>query len=343
MIGKTLDHYRIVEKIGEGGMGVVYRARDERLDRDVALKVLPESMLKDAAALKSFRKEAYALSRLSHPNIATVHDFGTQDGVTFLVMEYIPGVTLDQKLAAGPLPEKDVLRLGAQLAQGLAAAHKEKLIHRDLKPSNLRITPDGRLKILDFGLAKLIRPEQVDATQSITETHQVAGTVPYMSPEQLQGEPADARSDIYSAGAVLYEMITDRRPFPETYAPLLIDSILHKQPPPPSSINHKMSSELESVILKALDKDPDHRYQSAKELEVDIERTSSAHLPPVLPQKSRRKRLTGVVTLLILLVAIGLVAKALAPLTSSYFFPQHHVPGIPSPADGKYLAVLIDS
>jgi serine/threonine protein kinase/Tfp pilus assembly protein PilF len=343
MIGQTLDHYRIIEKIGEGGMGVVYRARDERLDRDVALKVLPESMLKDAAALKSFRKEAHALSRLSHPNIATVHDFGTQDAVTFLVMEYIPGVTLDQKLAAGPLPEKDVLRLGAQLTQGLAAAHKVQLIHRDLKPSNLRITPDGRLKILDFGLAKLIRPEQLDATQSITEPHQVAGTVPYMSPEQLQGEPADERSDIYSAGAVLYEMITDRRPFPETYAPLLIDSILHKQPQPPSSINHKMSPELESVILKALDKDPDHRYQSAKELEVDLERIGSAHFHPTVPHKSRRRQLTVAVTLLVFLISIGLVVNALAPFVSNYFFPPHHVPGIPSPDDGKYLAVLIDS
>jgi serine/threonine protein kinase/tetratricopeptide (TPR) repeat protein len=343
MIGQTLEHYRIIEKIGEGGMGVVYRAHDERLDRDVALKVLPDSMLKDAAALKSFHKEAHALSRLSHPNIATVHDFGTQEGVTFLVMELIPGVTLDQKLAAGPLTEKEVLRLGTQLAQGLTAAHKEHLVHRDLKPSNLRITPDGRLKILDFGLAKFVRAEQLDLTQSITETHQVAGTVPYMSPEQLQGEPADARSDIYSAGAVLYEMITDRRPFPEKYTPLLIDSILHKAPQPPGSINHKMSPELESVILKALDKDPDHRYQSAKELGVDIERIGSISASPPLPQKSRRNLLPVVAPLLVILISIGLLAKALAPFVSNYIFPPHHVPGIPSPDDGKYLAVFIEA
>src|ERR1700735_2977021 len=181
MIGQTLGHYRIVERIGAGGMGVVYRAHDERLDRDVALKVLPDSMLADAAALKSFRKEARALSKLSHPNIATVHDFDVQDGVTFLVMEFIPGMTLDQKLSGGPLPEKEVIRIGVQLAQGLQAAHNEGLIHRDVKPSNLRITPDGRLKILDFGLAKLVRTDQLDATESITGANQAAGNCARMS------------------------------------------------------------------------------------------------------------------------------------------------------------------
>jgi eukaryotic-like serine/threonine-protein kinase len=196
MIGQTLGHYRIIEKIGAGGMGVVYRARDERLDRDVALKGLPTGILADAIALKLFRKEAQALSKLNHPNIATVHDFDSQDGLSFLVMEYIPGVTLDEKLAAGALSEKEVVRLGVQLAQGLLAAHNEGVVHRDLKPGNLRITPDGRLKILDFGLVKLVRPSGLDVTQSATETHPVAGTLPYMAPEQLQGEPADVRSDI---------------------------------------------------------------------------------------------------------------------------------------------------
>jgi len=158
MVGKTLSHYRILEKIGAGGMGEVYRARDEHLGRDVAVKVLPTGTLTGEHDRKRFRKEALALSKLNHPNIETVHDFDTQEGVDFLVMEHIPGVTLNDKLAAGPLLEKEVLRLGVQLAEGLAAAHERGVVHRDLKPGNLRITPDGRLKILDFGLAKLIQP-----------------------------------------------------------------------------------------------------------------------------------------------------------------------------------------
>ena len=169
--GHTLSHFRILAKIGEGGMGVVYRAHDERLDRDVAVKVLPAGMLADENARKRFRKEALALSKLNHPNIETVHDFDTQEGVDFLVMEYIPGVTLNEKLAAGALPEKEIAKLGVQLAEGLTAAHDEGVIHRDLKPGNLRVTSDGRLKILDFGLAKLLRPVSDTATtQTLSET-----------------------------------------------------------------------------------------------------------------------------------------------------------------------------
>ncbi len=341
MIGQTLGHYRVLEQIGAGGMGVVYLARDERLDRDVALKVLPQSLLTDAAALKSFRKEAHALSKLNHPNIATVHDFDAQDGVNFLVMEYIPGVTLDQMLTGGPLNEKEVVRLGVQLAQGLRAAHSERLIHRDLKPSNLRITPDGRLKILDFGLAKLARPSHPDVTESLTAPHQMVGTLPYMSPEQLQGEPADERSDIYSSGAVLYEMSTGRRPFPDTYAPLLIDSIVHKPPQPPSAINRNISTALENAILKCLDKDPEHRYQSAKELQIDLERSGPIYLPP--PQKGRSRRLAAV-SVLILLASMAIAVKRLGPPLHDVLFPRYAVPeGVPSSKDGDYLAVLINT
>ncbi len=276
MVGQTLSHYRIVEKIGAGGMGVVYRAKDERLDRDVAVKVLPPGLLSDEAARKRFRNEALALARLNHPNIETLHEFDTQQGVDFLVMEYIPGATLDQKLSAGALPTKELLRLGVQLAQGLAAAHERGVVHRDLKPGNLRVTPDGRLKILDFGLARWLLPVgAAPTTVTVTGTYAAAGTLPYMAPEQLRDEAADARNDIYGAGAVLYEMATGQRPFPETHGPQLIDAILHQEPLPPSALNRQISPSLESIILKALDKEPERRYQSARELAVDLERLSA--------------------------------------------------------------------
>src|SRR5579863_2710982 len=274
MIGQILGHYRLVEKIGAGGMGVVYRAQDERLDRDVAIKVLPVEMLADALAVKSFREEARALSKLNHPNIATIHDFDKQDEVTFLVMEYIPGVTLDRKLTAGPLVEKEVIRLGLQLALGLQAAHSKGVVHRDLKPSNLRVTPDSRLKILDFGLARLLILADPDATRSTLEAHPVAGTLPYMSPEQVRGEPAEERSDVYSFGAVLYEMATGQRLFPDRNGSRLIDAILHQTPRPPRELNSQISSGMQSIIQKAVDKEAEHRYQSAKELQVDLERLS---------------------------------------------------------------------
>jgi serine/threonine protein kinase len=186
MIGQALGHYRIVEKIGAGGMGEVYRAYDGQLERDVALKVLPAGTLSDEMARKQFRKEALALGRLNHPNVETVHEFNTQDGVDFLVMELIHGSSLKEKLKEGPLPESQIILLGSQLAEGLAAAHEQHIVHRDLKPGNLMITPDGRLKILDFGLARLFQTAQnLDATVSAaTTTGIISGTVPYMSPEQ---------------------------------------------------------------------------------------------------------------------------------------------------------------
>ena len=215
MIGQRLSHYRVVERIGAGGMGVVYLAHDEQLDRDVAIKVLPTRSSTDEAAHKQFRKEALSLARLNHPNIATVHEFGSQDGVDFLVTEYIAGMTLDVKLASGPLAPDEVVRLGAQLAAGLAAAHQQGIVHRDLKPSNLRLTTDGRLKILDFGLARLLpRASELGLTATMTGQQETSGTLPYMAPEQLSGEVADARTDIWSAGAVLYEMSTGKRAGP---------------------------------------------------------------------------------------------------------------------------------
>ena len=195
MLGRTLGHYRIIEKVGAGGMGVVYRARDERLDRDVAIKVLPAGALADDEARTRFRKEAMALSRLNHPNVATIHDFNSEGDVDFLAMEYIPGVTLAEMLPPGGLPEPEVIRLGRQAAEALEAAHEQGLIHRDLKPGNIMVTPKGLVKLLDFGLAKLLRPSgPVDKTLTFAGTESFSGTLAYMAPEQLEGRgirPAD--------------------------------------------------------------------------------------------------------------------------------------------------------
>jgi serine/threonine protein kinase/tetratricopeptide (TPR) repeat protein len=271
MIGQTISHYRILEQIGAGGMGVVYRARDERLDRDVALKVLSPDLVHEKGFLSRFRQEARALSRLNHPNIATVHDFDTVNGMSFLVMEFIKGGTLDRQVTSGPMPESEILRLGIQLLQGLQAAHDAGIIHRDLKPSNLKETPEGRLKILDFGLARIVQTDS-ETTQSDPTTTGVVGTLPYMAPEQLQGDPVDARTDIYSTGTVLYELATGQRPFTETLAPRLIDCILHRTATFPRELNPQISVGLEAIIRKALEKEPYRRYNSARELCGELER-----------------------------------------------------------------------
>lgn len=288
IVGRTLGHYRILEKIGVGGMGEVYRARDEHLDREVAIKVLPPGTLADESSRKRFRKEALALSKLNHPNIATIHDFDTQQGMDFLVMEYIPGTMLSDKIGGRPLPEKEIANLGAQLAGGVAAAHEHGVVHCDLKPGNLRLTLEGRLKILDFGLARLVRPVSPDVTtESLTETKTAAGTLPYMAPEQVLGEKVDARTDVYSLGAVLYEMATGQRPFPQSHGPSLIDAILHKTPTPPSKLNHGISVALQTVVMKALEKDRERRHTSAGEVLRDLERLSAPAVTAVLPLRAR--------------------------------------------------------
>jgi tetratricopeptide (TPR) repeat protein/TolB-like protein len=321
LVGQVLGHYRVLEQIGAGGMGLVFRASDQQLERDVAIKVLPPGMLADDAARKRFRREALTLAKLNHPNIGTVYEFGSQEGLDFLVMEYVGGVAVDARLGSGPLPQKDVLRLGFQLADGLASAHEHGVIHRDLKPANMRLTHDNRLKILDFGLAQFARQENdLGVTASISDTGPVAGTLPYMAPEQLRGELPDQRSDIWSAGAVLYELATGRRPFVFSQAPLLIDAILNKPPDAPSSLNPKISPGLEMAILKCLDKDPERRYQSARELRVDLDRLTmpishvssaaavpSAPIPPVTAVAPARTKLRQIAVLagVIVLLMVG--------------------------------------
>ncbi|HEX2453001.1 MAG TPA: protein kinase [Vicinamibacterales bacterium] len=287
MVGQTVGHYRIVEEIGRGGMGVVYRARDQRLDRDVAVKVLPAGTLTDERARRRFQQEGLALSKLNHPNIQTVHDYDTQGTIDFLVTEYVPGITLSDKLAGKGLPEKEVLRLGQQLADGLAAAHEQGIVHRDLKPGNLRLTPDGRLKILDFGVAKLIEPlSDTVATHTLTEAQTLVGTPLYMAPEQKLGEPVDARTDIYSAGLVLREMITGKHPRA-----------------PESSELAESSPRLQQILAKCLEKEPENRYQSAGELAVDLRRLSMPAAAPVAKGPRLQRTIAATAVTIALLIA----------------------------------------
>jgi len=300
----TISHYRVLEQIGAGGMGVVYRAHDERLDRDVALKVLPPGTVVDPVIRKRFRREALMLSKLNHPNIATVHDFDTEDGTDFLVEEYIDGLSLDAMLLSGPLSETEIFHLGSQLCEGLAAAHEHGVIHRDLKPGNVRVTPEARLKILDFGLAEVLRGEVslTAITESRSETKGIVGTLPYMAPEQLLKRKLDARTDIWAAGCVLFEMTTGRRPFLGSDA-ALTDAILHQPPASVVKLNPKVSTALDAVIQKCLEKDPQRRYYSAREIRVDLQRASAPRQPQPRPWPKSQVAVLALAVALLLGVA----------------------------------------
>lgn len=310
--GQTLGHFRLIEEIGAGGFGVVYRARDERLERDVALKVLNIKTLSDPSARKHFRREALILSRLNHPNVESVFEFDSENGVDYLVLEYVSGTALNERLEKGALPEKEVLTLGIQMARGLAAAHAQGVLHRDLKPGNLRVTPENVLKILDFGLAQLFAsPEAPTLEQAATVTMEVpgrvTGTPAYLAPEQLDGKGPDHRSDIYSAGVVLYELATGSRPFPQKQQ-LLWDAIRYSSTPAPRTKNQEISPALEAVILKCMEKDPNLRYQSATELLEDLKelaRGSSSHRGVVVqaePGWRFNRRLAWVIICTVLLL-----------------------------------------
>jgi len=342
MIARTLKHYRILEQIGAGGMGVVYRAHDEELDRDVAIKVLPPGAVAEDSAGRRFRQEALSLAKLNHPNVATVHEFSSQEGVDFLVTEYIPGLGLDAKIAGRPLPMKEVIALGIQLAQGLAAAHDKHLVHHDLKPGNLRITPDGLLKILDFGLAQLAHPEDPGHAATATTSQGTIGTLPYMAPEQLRGEKAGASSDIWSAGVVLYEMATGLLPFREANGPLLIDAILHKDPPAPRKLNPRISPGLENIILKALVKEPSKRYQSIRDLGIDLERLTAGVAPRIATGSDRfwssvaSRPAWTIAALLLVLIAIALAIRPIRNrLAAQLVSEEKHIAVLPFDNIGK--------
>ena len=275
LVGSRLSHYHLDAPIGSGATGTVYRARDERLQRDVAVKVLCGGF-SGGDWPRTLVDEARILSRLNHPNIAAVYDVDRARGRDFLVLELVPGLTLEELLVCGPLSSFEVVRLGAQMARGLAAAHAAGIIHRDIKPANIKITPEGELKLLDFGVAELVR-DQRTTTPGTTQIRQGGplGTVAFMSPEQLRGDPVDERSDIFSAGAVLYQMVTARPAFPQRQLACLIDAVLNLDPVCPRVINVSLTTALEVVVLKALRKNRDRRYQSATALGAALEEATN--------------------------------------------------------------------
>lgn len=311
-VGLVLGRYRVLEEIGRGGMGVVYRARDEHLDRDVALKVLPPGALRDATTRNRLRREALSLAKLNHPNIATVHDFHSDNARELLVMEYVRGVTLSTKLTRGALAEKEFLEIAQQIVEALEAAHSAGIVHRDLKPSNIIVTANGQVKLLDFGVATLLKPSSAGLAETLTAAPSIPGTLPYMAPEQLKGEPADTRADLYTAGVVLYEMATGHRPFEGKLSTAIANAIINTAPIPPRMLAPGLSPRLEEILLKSLEKDPDLRYQSARELAVDLRRLALPPTSPLSPVPRTRRRPTALtivsvaVLALLLLLAGGL-------------------------------------
>jgi eukaryotic-like serine/threonine-protein kinase len=276
LVGQQISHYRILKKLGGGGMGVVYEAQDTRLGRHVALKFLPEEVARDAKVLERFEREARAASALTHPHICTIYDFGECERGPFLVMEVLEGSTLKHRISGKPLPFESVIELGIQIAEALEAAHAKDVLHRDITPANVFITQRGEAKLLDFGLAKLtgataetLISQEAKVTEhlkDLTLPGVLMGTAPYMSPEQIRGEPVDARSDIFSFGAVLYEMATGQPPFSGETIEQIREAILSKQPTSPRKLNPRLPTRLEGVVLKALEKERSARYQSASDL-----------------------------------------------------------------------------
>ncbi len=353
--GSKLGPYEIQSPLGAGGMGEVYRARDTRLGRDVAIKVLPEAVAHDADRLRRFEQEARTIAALNHPNILGIHDIGAHDGAPFLVSEFLEGQTLRVKLASGPLPMRQAIEYALGIAQGLAAAHEKGIVHRDLKPENVFVTRDGRIKVLDFGLAKLVRPEEnhetaVTLSSPATLPGMVMGTVGYMSPEQVRGEPLDPRSDIFSFGAVLYEILTGKRAFKRETSAETMTAVLREEPQALNDIGWQGPLELQRILARCLEKDVARRFQSASDLAFAIESLSgTSSTKRVSEQKSRRSWLPWVIAAALLVgTAVWEMARpAVAPpnpLEKAHFTRLtdfESVEAAISP-DGKFVAFVSD-
>jgi len=344
MLGQTISHYRIVAKLGGGGMGVVYEAEDQRLGRRVALKFLPEELAQNPQARERFQREARAASALNHPNICTIYDIGEYQDRLFIVMECLEGTTLKYRIEGKPISIEQLVDFAAQVADALDVAHTAGIVHRDLKPANLFLTKRGQAKILDFGLAKVAAgplpqveaaggslPTMADDGAHLTSPGSTVGTVAYMSPEQARGEELDARTDLFSFGALLYEMATGRQPFTGNTSAIIFDAILNKPPTSPVRFNPDLPAQLESVINKCLEKDRSLRYQTAADLRADLQRlkrdTQSSKIaavsgPITVAGEESKARNRNWPMLAAGLAAVAVVAVLVVGYVAGWFTPE---------------------